>query len=49
MGGRHDLGALQPDGRIIQEGVLNVQHVASTIVHIANLPPDVTVLHVNIM
>ncbi|KAJ3903581.1 oxidoreductase protein [Lentinula edodes] len=49
MGGRHGLGALQPDGRIIQEGVLNVQHVASTIVHIASLPPDVTVLHVNIM
>ncbi|KAJ3894267.1 oxidoreductase protein [Lentinula edodes] len=49
MGGRHGLGALQPDGRIIQEGVLDVQHVASTIVHIASLPPDVTVLHVNIM
>ncbi|KAJ4491483.1 hypothetical protein C8J55DRAFT_450071 [Lentinula edodes] len=49
MGGRHGLGALQPDGRIVQEGVLDVQHVASTIVHISSLPPDVTVLHVNIM
>ncbi|KAJ4482038.1 oxidoreductase protein [Lentinula aciculospora] len=49
MGGRHGLGALQPDGRMIQEGVLDVQHVASTIVHISSLPPDVTVLDVNIM
>ncbi|KAJ3747154.1 hypothetical protein DFH05DRAFT_777959 [Lentinula detonsa] len=49
MGGRHGVGALQPDGRIIQEGVLDVQHVASTIVHISSLPPDTTILNVNIM
>ncbi|KAJ3753796.1 hypothetical protein EV360DRAFT_96882 [Lentinula raphanica] len=49
MGGRHGVGALQPDGKMIQEGVLDVQHVASTIVHIASLPPDVTVLGINIM
>ncbi|KAJ3715390.1 hypothetical protein EV361DRAFT_100726 [Lentinula raphanica] len=49
MGGRHAVGALQPDGRMVQEGVLDVQHVARTIVHIASLPPDVTVLDINIM
>ncbi|KAE9402318.1 NAD(P)-binding protein [Gymnopus androsaceus JB14] len=50
MGGRHGtVGALQPDGRMIKEGVLDVKHVASTIVHIASLPPDVTVLEVNVM
>ncbi|KAF5380672.1 hypothetical protein D9757_007063 [Collybiopsis confluens] len=42
-------GALQPDGRLATENLLNIEHVASTIVHIANLPPDVTLLEVNIM
>ncbi|KAF9068636.1 hypothetical protein BDP27DRAFT_1327035 [Rhodocollybia butyracea] len=49
MGARNGVGALQPDGRMIQEGVLDVQHVASTIVHIASLPSEVTVLDINIM
>jgi len=42
-------GALQPDGRIIPEATFNVEHVADTIVYIANLPNDVTMLEVNIM
>jgi NAD(P)-dependent dehydrogenase (short-subunit alcohol dehydrogenase family) len=49
MGGRFEHGALQPDGSMRKEGVLDVKHVASTIVHISSLPPDVTVLDVNIM
>ncbi|KIY71735.1 NAD(P)-binding protein [Cylindrobasidium torrendii FP15055 ss-10] len=39
----------QPDGRYIAEATFDVQHVASTIAHIASLPNDVTMLEVNIM
>jgi hypothetical protein len=42
-------GALQADGRVIPEPTFDVQHVADTIVHIAGLPNDVTMLEVNIM
>lgn len=42
-------GALQPDGRRIPEAVFNAKHVGETIVHIASLPLDVTVLTFNIM
>ncbi|KAG6837604.1 hypothetical protein H0H93_006125 [Arthromyces matolae] len=45
----HTLGALQPDGRIIPEATFDVKHVADSIVHIASLPNDVTVLQYNIM
>ncbi|KAF5382709.1 hypothetical protein D9615_002810 [Tricholomella constricta] len=46
---RHTSGALQPDGRMIPEPTFDVQLVADTIVHIANLPNDVTVLEYKIM
>ncbi|KAF9534503.1 short-chain dehydrogenase/reductase SDR [Crepidotus variabilis] len=42
-------GALQPDGNVKPEATFDVEHVASTIVHIASLPPDVAVLEVVIM
>jgi hypothetical protein len=42
-------GALQPDGRIQPESVMDVKHVADTIVHIAGLPNDVQVLQTTIM
>lgn len=42
-------GALQPDGSIRKEGAIDAKHVASSIVHIASLPLDVTVLEMNIM
>ena len=42
-------GALQPDGRRIPEAVFDAKHVGETIVHIASLPLDVTVLTFNIM
>lgn len=45
----HVQGSLQPDGRIVPEPTFDVQHVADTIVHIASLPPDVTVLEIQIM
>ncbi|KAG6910704.1 hypothetical protein DXG01_008748 [Tephrocybe rancida] len=45
----HATGALQPDGRVIPEATFDVKHVGDSIVHIANLPNDVTVLEYNIM
>ncbi|KAK0201598.1 oxidoreductase protein [Desarmillaria ectypa] len=49
MAARLSKGALQPDGRVIPEAMIDVQHVSDTIVHIASLPNDVTVLKMNIM
>lgn len=49
MASRHTVGAMQPDGAVVPEATFDVEHVASTIVHIASLPPDVTMLEVNIM
>ncbi|KAJ1307207.1 hypothetical protein OPQ81_001322 [Rhizoctonia solani] len=42
-------GQLQPNGQHMIEGSIDVQHVANAILHIANLPLDVTVLFMNIM
>lgn len=49
MAARLSKGALQPDGRVIPEAMIDVQHVAAAIVYIASLPNDVTVLEMNIM
>ena len=45
----HTVGELQADVRIAHEPTFDVQYVASTIVHIASMPPDVAMLEVNIM
>ncbi|KAG8753160.1 hypothetical protein FRC12_011658 [Ceratobasidium sp. 428] len=42
-------GSLQPNGQKIVEGSMDVQHVADAILHIVNLPLEVTVLFMNIM
>ncbi|GJE91735.1 short-chain dehydrogenase/reductase SDR [Phanerochaete sordida] len=42
-------GALQADGSVKPEGTFDVKHVADTIVHIAGLPLDVTVLTFTIL
>ncbi|KAI0629839.1 short-chain dehydrogenase/reductase SDR [Trametes polyzona] len=42
-------GTLQPDGRMSREATFDPKHVGDTIVHIAGLPLDVTVLTFNIM
>ncbi|KAF8666580.1 alcohol dehydrogenase (NAD) [Rhizoctonia solani] len=42
-------GQLQPNGQNVVEGSIDVQHVADAILHIANLPLNVTVLFMNIM
>ncbi|THV04467.1 NAD(P)-binding protein [Dendrothele bispora CBS 962.96] len=49
MASRLGRGALQPDGRVSPEPMIDVQHVANMIVHVAGLPLDVTVLDLNIM
>jgi NAD(P)-dependent dehydrogenase (short-subunit alcohol dehydrogenase family) len=43
------VGALQADGRMAPEPTFDVKYVASTVVHIASMPPDVAMLEVNIM
>jgi hypothetical protein len=45
----HTVRSLQADGRMAPEPTFDVQYVASTIVHIASMPPDVAMLEVNIM
>ncbi|KAG9086727.1 hypothetical protein FRC06_002964 [Ceratobasidium sp. 370] len=42
-------GSLQPNGQKIIEASIDVQHVADAILHIVNLPLEVTVLFMNIM
>jgi NADP-dependent 3-hydroxy acid dehydrogenase YdfG len=42
-------GALQPDWSVRKEPTIDAKHVGSSIVHIASLPLDVTVLEMNIM
>ncbi|KAJ7477286.1 hypothetical protein B0H11DRAFT_2173827 [Mycena galericulata] len=42
-------GVLQPDGRRVPEATFDVAHVASSIVYLAGLPPDVAVPHFTIM
>jgi len=49
MAAGHTVATLQADGRMQPEPTMNVEHVASTIVHIASMPPDVAMLEVNIM
>jgi hypothetical protein len=41
--------ALQPNGSTLAEPTIDAKHVANSIVHIASLPLNVTVLQMNIM
>ncbi|KAL0578956.1 hypothetical protein V5O48_003048 [Marasmius crinis-equi] len=42
-------GALQPDGRMIPEPVMDAEHVVESIMHIARLPNEVTVLEMTVL
>ncbi|MFE3457969.1 SDR family oxidoreductase [Nocardiopsis aegyptia] len=42
-------GAVQPDGSVRAEPVIDPAHVASTIAHIVSLPPEVSVPQVTVM
>ncbi|KAH8824826.1 hypothetical protein DL96DRAFT_1610982 [Flagelloscypha sp. PMI_526] len=49
LSARMDKGTIQADGSMKVEPRFDVQHVADSIVHVANLPNNVTVLEMNIM
>lgn len=49
MGGKHAKGSIQADGTICVEPTMDVEHVAKAILHIANLPLEVTVLEMTLM
>ena len=42
-------GALQPDGSVLAEPMMDVRHAADTVVHMASLPLDANVQFVTIM
>ena len=42
-------GALQANGQVVAEATFDVKYVADAIVHIANLPNEVTVLEHTIL
>jgi len=49
MGDAMAQGVLQADGSILEEPVIGVEPVSDAIVYMANLPPDVNVLNMNVM
>jgi len=49
MTSKSSRGTLQPNGQTVPEATFDVEHVAQSIVHIASLPTDVTVLEYKIM
>jgi NADP-dependent 3-hydroxy acid dehydrogenase YdfG len=42
-------GVPQANGEIAKEPLMDVQHVADSIVHMANMPPDANVLFMTVM
>jgi len=42
-------GVLQADGSTLEEPVVGVESVCDALVYMANLPPDVNVLNINVM
>jgi NADP-dependent 3-hydroxy acid dehydrogenase YdfG len=42
-------GVPQANGEIAIEAVMDVQHVANSVLHMANLPPEANVLFMNVM
>jgi NAD(P)-dependent dehydrogenase (short-subunit alcohol dehydrogenase family) len=42
-------GMPQPNGQILAEPVIDVEHVAATVCHVASLPLDVNVLFITVM
>lgn len=49
MGDAMAQGVLQPDGSTLEEPIIGVEPVCDAIVYMANLPPDVNVLNINVM
>jgi NADP-dependent 3-hydroxy acid dehydrogenase YdfG len=49
LAARTKQGTLQADGTVRSEAMMDVQHVARAIVHMANLPLDANILFMTIM
>ncbi|MBX2883022.1 MAG: SDR family oxidoreductase [Granulosicoccus sp.] len=49
MGDAMAQGVLQADGSKLEEPVIGVESVCDAVVYMANLPPDVNVLNINVM
>ncbi|KAF9267584.1 NAD(P)-binding protein [Marasmius fiardii PR-910] len=49
MASHHSQGALQADGRMIPEQVMDVAHVVNSVVYVASLPNDVSVLEMTVI
>jgi NAD(P)-dependent dehydrogenase (short-subunit alcohol dehydrogenase family) len=49
MGDAMAQGVLQADGSTLEEPVIGVEPVCDAILYMANLPPDVNVLNINVM
>ncbi|MFP5250706.1 MAG: SDR family oxidoreductase [Acidobacteriota bacterium] len=49
MSERLAVGALQPDGRVVPEPRMDVQHVADAVLYMANLPLDANVQFMTVM
>lgn len=49
MGDAMAQGVLQADGSTLEEPVVGVESVCDALVYMANLPPDVNVLNINVM
>ncbi|TCD65498.1 hypothetical protein EIP91_002546 [Steccherinum ochraceum] len=49
MAAQQTVGVLQADGTVAPEATFDVKHVADSVVHVAELPLDVTVLQYTIM
>ena len=49
MGDKIAAGVLQPNGSIVSEPVMAVDHVADAVVYMANLPPEANVLFLTVM
>jgi len=49
LGDTHAEGSLQADGRLLAEPVFAVEHVASTVLHMASLPLDVNIPFLTLM
>jgi len=42
-------GVLQPNGAVVPEPMIDAEHVANTVVHMASLPLDTNILSVSVM
>lgn len=49
IGGGMAVGALQPNGEVVPEAVMDVSHVTNAVLHMASLPLDVNVMYMTVL